>query len=450
MMTEIVFARRTPIGRFMGGLSRLPAPALLQPLIAAARQELPLVPEKVDELLVGQVLTAGSGQAPARQAGRGGGLPDHVPATTINKVCGSSLQTVMLADRAIRSGDAQVVLAGGQENMSLAPHLLPAARKGVRFGATQLLDHMQHDGLCDAYDGSAMGNYGELCAAQYHFARTEQDAYALHSYQRARTCWENGHFTREVLPIEVAPDKMMELGSGKERAQRGGKESSRAERAQRGGKESSRAERAQRGGKESSRAERAQRGGKESSRAERAQRVTQDEEPFAIDLDRLPSLRPAFKKDGTITAGNASSISDGAALLVLAAPNALPEVKPMARIIAQAKHAQAPEWFTTAPVEAIRKVCAQAKMKVNDIDLFEINEAFAVVPMAAMRELELDHAKVNVCGGAVALGHPIGASGSRVLVTLLHALAAHDLRLGLATLCIGGGEACAVIVERLT
>ena len=386
MMTEIVFARRTPIGRFMGGLARLPAPALLQPLIAAARQELPLVPEKVDELLVGQVLTAGNGQAPARQAGRGGGLPDHVPATTINKVCGSSLQAVMLADRAIRSGDAQVVLAGGQENMSLAPHLLPAARKGVRFGATQLLDHMQHDGLCDAYDGSAMGNYGELCAAQYHFARTEQDAYAVHSYQRARTCWENGHFAHEVLPIEVAADKT----------------------------------------------------------------ITKDEEPFAVDLDRLPSLRPAFKKDGTITAGNASSISDGAALLVLAAPNALPEVKPMARIIAQAKHAQAPEWFTTAPVEAIRKVCAQAEMKVSDIDLFEINEAFAVVPMAAIRELELDHAKVNVCGGAVALGHPIGASGSRVLVTLLYALAAHDLRLGLAALCIGGGEACAVIVERLT
>lgn len=386
MVTEIVFARRTPIGRFMGALSRLPAPALLRPLIAAAQQELPLVPEQIDELLVGQVLTAGSGQAPARQAGRNGGLPDSVSATTINKVCGSGLQTVMLADRAIRSGDAQVILAGGQENMSLAPHLLPAARKGVRFGAAQLLDHMQHDGLCDAYDGSAMGDCGELCATQYSFSRAEQDAYALNSYQRARACWENGHFKQEVLPIEVAPDKML----------------------------------------------------------------NKDEEPFAVDLDRLPSLRPAFKKDGTITAGNASSISDGAALLVLAAPKALPDVKPMARIIAQAKYAQAPAWFTTAPITAIRKVCAKAELQVSDIDLFEINEAFAVVPMAAMKELKLDHNKVNICGGAVALGHPIGASGSRVLVTLLHALAAHDKRFGLATLCIGGGEACAVIVERLT
>ena len=386
MMTEIVFARRTPIGRFMGSLAKLPAPALLQPLIAAARQELSLVPEQIDELLVGQVLTAGSGQAPARQAGRGGGLPDRVPATTINKVCGSGLQTVMLADRAIRSGDAQVVLAGGQENMSRAPHLLPAARKGLRFGAAQLLDHMQHDGLCDAYDGSAMGDCGELCAKQYSFSRDEQDAYALRSYQRARACWENGHFQREVLPIEIAPDKTL----------------------------------------------------------------TQDEEPFAVDLDRLPTLRPAFKKDGTITAGNASSISDGAALLVLAAPQALPEAKPLARIVAQAKHAQAPAWFTTAPIEAIRQVCAKAEMEVSDIDLFEINEAFAVVPMVAIQKLKLDPDKVNICGGAVALGHPIGASGSRVLVTLLHALAAHDKRFGLATLCIGGGEACAVIVERLT
>ena len=386
MMTEIVFARRTAIGRFMGALAKLPAPALLQPLIAAARQELSLVPKQIDELLVGQVLTAGTGQAPARQAGRGGGLPDSVSATTINKVCGSGLQAVMLADRAIRVGDAQVMLAGGQENMSLAPHLLPAARKGLRFGASQLLDHMQHDGLCDAYDGSAMGDCGELCADKYKFSREEQDAYALNSYQRARACWENAHFKQEVLPVEIAPDKTMD----------------------------------------------------------------KDEEPFAVDLDRLPTLRPAFKKDGTITAGNASSISDGAALLVLTAPNTLPDVKPIARIVAQAKHAQTPAWFTTAPIEAMHKVCAQAKMQLNDIDLFEINEAFAVVPMAAIRELDLNHNQVNICGGAVALGHPIGASGSRVLVTLLHALQAHDKQFGLATLCIGGGEACAVIVERLT
>ena len=387
MATEIIFARRTPIGRFLGSLSRVPAPALLQPLIAAARQELPLDTEQIDELLVGQVLTAGSGQAPARQAGRGGDLPDCVPATTVNKVCGSGLQTVMLADRAIRGGDAQIVLAGGQENMSLAPHLLPSARRGVRFGATQLLDHMQHDGLCNAYDGKAMGDCAELCATEYRCSRAEQDEYALHSYQRARACWENEHFKREVLPIAVAADK--------------------------------------------------------------DKTVAQDEEPFAVDLDRLPRLRPAFKQDGTVTAGNASSLSDGAALLVLTAPGILTNVKPMARIVAQAQHAQAPEKFTTAPIAAIRKVCAQAEMQVSDIDLFEINEAFAVVPLVTMQELGLDHNKVNVCGGAIALGHPIGASGSRVLVTLLHALDAHDKRFGLATLCIGGGEACAVIVERL-
>lgn len=385
-MTEIIFARRTPVGRFLGGLAKLPAPALMQPLVATALQELPLDAANVDELLIGQVLTAGSGQAPARQAGRGGGLPDSVPATTVNKVCGSGLKAVMLADQAIRSGTARVIFAGGQESMSLAPHLLPAARRGYKYGEVQLLDHMQYDGLRDAYAGSAMGDCGELCAAKYKFSRAEQDAYALSSYQRARACWENGHFKQEVLPVASTTNKA----------------------------------------------------------------VAQDEDPFAVDLERLSTLRPAFQQDGTITAGNASSISDGAALLVLTAPGALPGAKPLARIVAQASHAQAPDWFTTAPIEAIRKVCAAAAMQISDIDLFEINEAFAVVPMAAMRELELDHAKVNVCGGAVALGHPIGASGSRVLVTLLHALAAHDKRFGLAALCVGGGEACAMIVERLS
>lgn len=383
-MTNILYARRTPIARFMGGLATVNAPMITKPLIADARQTLAELTESVDEIIIGQVLTAGCGQAPARQAAIHGGLADSVCATTINRVCGSGLKSVMFADQAISTGNARLIFAGGQENMSLAPHLLPGARRGYRFGESRVIDHMQYDGLRDAYQGTAMGDCGELCAKKYRFSRQEQDDYALRSYQRARDAWAAGHFADEIVAVPTTKGDLVK-----------------------------------------------------------------DEEPFAVDLQKLSKLRPAFDADGTITAGNASSISDGAALLVLADDSLIGDRQPLARIVAQASHAQQPSWFTTAPIEAITKVCAKAGLKVNDIDLFEINEAFAVVPMAVMRELELDPAIVNIHGGAVALGHPIGASGSRVLVTLIHALATHDKRLGLATLCIGGGEASAVIVERL-
>ena len=381
-MTNILYARRTPIARFMGRLANISAPMISKPLIADARQTLAV--EAIDEIIIGQVLTAGCGQAPARQSAIYGGLGDSVCATTINRVCGSGLKSVMLADQAIKTGDAKLVFAGGQENMSLAPHLLPGARRGYRFGESTIVDHLQYDGLRDAYQGTAMGDCAELCANKYHFSRQQQDDYALCSYQRARDAWAAGHFANEVVAIPTAKGNL-----------------------------------------------------------------DKDEEPFAVDLQKLPKLRPAFNANGTITAGNASSLSDGAALLVLAADSAVGDRRPLATIVAQASHAQQPNWFTTAPIEVITKVCSKAGLKVSDIDLFEINEAFAVVPMAVIRELELDPAKVNIHGGAVALGHPIGASGSRVLVTLIHALATHGKRLGLATLCIGGGEASAVIVERL-
>ena len=382
-MTNIIYAKRTAIGRFMGSLTGLSAPQLSQPLVEQALQTID--GSKVDEIIVGQVLTAGSKQAPARQAALLGKLPASVCATTVNRVCGSGLKAVMLAEQAIRSKDARLVFAGGQECMSSAPHLLPAARGGYRYGERKILDHMQLDGLSDAYEDVAMGNYGELCAKKYNISREEQDDYALRSYERARAHWENGHFSQEVVPVPTLKKQLF----------------------------------------------------------------VQDEDPFAVELDKLRSLRPAFSpQGGTVTAGNASSISDGAALLVLA--NESIPLPPLARIVAQASHAQEPAWFTTAPVNAIKKVCKAANLSLQEIDLFEINEAFAVVPIVVMRQLDLDPEKVNVCGGAVALGHPIGASGSRVLVTLLHALQARKKRYGLATLCIGGGEASAVIVENIS
>ena len=381
-MTDIVYAQRTPIGRFLGGLSTLKAPLLTKPLIADALQTLAIAGDEVDEIFMGQVLQAGTGQAPARQAAIYGGLPHSVCATTINRVCGSGLKAVMLAEQTISSSSARLLMAGGQENMSLAPHLLLQSRRGQRFGETKLLDHIQFDGLWDPYEDVSMGHCSELCARKYNFSREEQDAYALNSYRRAIAAWENKHFVPEVVAVPA----------GK-------------------------------------------------------QTIAKDEEPFAVNLDKISSLRPAFTQDGTITAGNASSISDGAALVVLT--NGDTGHKPLARIVAHASHAQEPSWFTTAPITAITKVCTKANLQVEDIDLFEINEAFAVVPMAVMRELNLDPAKVNICGGAISMGHPIGASGARILVTLLHALAARQKKYGLAVLCIGGGEASAMIVENL-
>jgi acetyl-CoA C-acetyltransferase len=388
--TVIVYAARSPIGKMSGGLSGLAAPQIGAQLVKDALKKTGVQGAKIDEIIMGQVLTAGVGQAPARQTAIYGGLPKSVCATTLNRVCGSGLKSIMLADQAIRLGDARMVLAGGQENMSMAPHLLLGSRNGFKFGNVEMKDHMQFDGLWDPYSNVAMGNCGEECAKKYNFSRQEQDDFAMESYRRSREAIESKTFEREIVPIEVPGKKGPTI-------------------------------------------------------------VSQDEEPMASDLTKLKDLRPAFDKNGTITAGNASSINDGAALLMLCSAEAAKQegLKPIARIVAQASFAQEPTWFTTAPVDCIKKVLDKAKLKPQDIDLFEINEAFAVVTMAAMRDLELDAKKVNVFGGAVSLGHPIGASGARVVVTLLNALKTKGLKRGLATLCIGGGEASAVIVEMI-
>lgn len=386
--TVIVYAARTAIGKLSGSFAQTPAPQLGAALVKDCIKKTGINPEKIDEIIMGEVLTAGVGQAPARQTAIYGGLPKSVMATTINRVCGSGLKSVMLADQAIRGGDAKIVLAGGQENMTLAPHLLPNSRNGFKFGSVELKDHMQFDGLWDPYNNVAMGNCGEECAKKYAFTREAQDEFAMESYKRARAAIEAKVFEKEIVPVELASKK-----------------------------------------------------GTIS--------ITQDEEPFSVDLAKLKDLRPAFDKNGTVTAGNASSINDGAALLMLTdLETARKEgLKPIAKIVAQASHAGEPTWFTTAPIACIEKVLKRANLTTSDIDLYEINEAFAVVPMAAIHDLKLPSDRVNVYGGAVALGHPIGASGARVLVTLLTALREKSKKRGLATLCIGGGEASAVIVE---
>ncbi len=386
--TYICYAKRTPIGKLSGALGAVSAPQLGATLIKDALAATKLSPDAVDEIIMGCVLPAGIGQAPARQAALYGGLPKSVCATTINRVCGSGLKAVMFADQAIKAGDAHVVFAGGMESMTLAPHLLPNSRGGFKFGNVEMKDHMQFDGLWDPYGNSPMGNFGDLCAKEYKFSREEQDAFSIRSYERARKATESGHFAKEIIPVEVVGRKGNVI-------------------------------------------------------------VDKDEEPFSVDLAKLSTLRAAFDKNGTVTAGNASSINDGAALTVIVGEDAMKKhgLKPIARIVAQASHAQEPSWFTTAPVEGIRKVLKKANLTINDIDQFEINEAFAVVPMAAIKDLGLDAEKVNPYGGAVAIGHPIGASGARILATLLNGLAAKGKKRGLATLCIGGGEASAVIVE---
>ena len=388
--TVISYAKRTPIGKMSGAFAKTPAPQLGATLVKDALKATGLAGDKVDEIIMGCVLPAGVGQAPARQAAIHGGLPTSVCATTINRVCGSGLKSVMLADQSIRLGDAEVVMAGGMENMTMAPHLLPDARAGYRFGSVEVKDHMQFDGLWDPYNNVPMGNCGELCAREYKFSREEQDKFALESYQRARSASESGRFKNEIVPVEVKTRKGVNV-------------------------------------------------------------VDTDEEPFSVDLDKLPKLRAAFEKDGTVTAGNASSINDGAALLVLSSEKAATTngLKPMAKIVAQASFAHDPQWFTTAPIGCMKKVLAKANLKIADIDIFEINEAFATVTMAAMRDFDLNPEKVNPFGGAVSIGHPIGCSGARILTTLLHGLKAKGGKRGLATLCIGGGEASAVIVEML-
>ncbi|MGC9235342.1 MAG: acetyl-CoA C-acyltransferase [Thiomonas sp.] len=386
----IVSAARTPIGGLLGDFAALPAWELGATAIAAAVQRAGVSGEQVDEVLMGNCLMAGQGQAPARQAALKAVLPQSAGAVTLSKMCGSGMRAMMFAHDMLAVGSASVMVAGGMESMTNAPHLA-FVRKGVKYGLTQFYDHMALDGLEDAYDrGKAMGVFAESCVAEYGFSREEMDAFAIASTERSKKANEDGSFDWEMAPVSVAG--------------RGG-----------------------------------------------AVQIARDEQPFKAKLDKIPSLKPAFKKDGTITAATSSSISDGAAALVLMRQSTADKLgcAPIARIRAHAVHAQAPEWFTTAPVGAIRKVLDKTGWQAGEVDLWEVNEAFAAVTMAAMREYKLPHEIVNVHGGAVALGHPIGASGARIVVTLLGALRQRGLKKGVAALCIGGGEATAMAVELL-
>jgi acetyl-CoA C-acetyltransferase len=386
----IVSACRTPIGSFLGSLSALPAPRLGALVVAEAIMRAGLKPTDVQEVIMGNVLTAGVGQAPARQAALFAGLPESVECMTINKVCGSGLKAVMLAAQAIQLGDADVIVAGGMESMSNTPYLLEKAREGLRMGHAEIVDSMIKDGLWDVYNNFHMGNAAELCAKECAVPREAQDEFSVMSYQRALAAWKEGRFAEEVVPVTIKT-KQGET------------------------------------------------------------RVEHDEEPFKAKFEKIPQLKPAFQNDGTVTAANASKINDGAAALVIMSADKAKAMglKPMARIVAFASAAKKPEWFTTAPADVITKVLAKAGLSQDRIDLFEINEAFAVVALAVNKLLGLDPAKVNVNGGAVALGHPIGASGARILVTLLHALKQRNKQRGLAAICIGGGEAAGMVVELL-
>jgi acetyl-CoA C-acetyltransferase len=391
-MSDIVIAaaKRTAIGSFLGQFTGVPSPTLGATAIRAALEQSGLAAKDVSEVIMGCVLPANLGQAPARQAALNAGLPPATGCTTINKVCGSGMKAIMLGHDLIKAGSASVVVAGGMESMTNAPHMVNA-RSGIRYGDGKLVDHMAWDGLTNPYDGKAMGVFGELCADKYHFSREEQDAFAIESVKRSQAAQASGAFADEIVPVTV-PGKKGDV------------------------------------------------------------QVDTDEQPSRSDISKVPALKPAFRKEnGTITAASSSSISDGAAALVLlSAEDAKARgVKPLARIVAHATHSQEPEWFTTAPVGAISKVLDKAGWKVDQVDLFEVNEAFAVVAMAPMRELGVPHDKLNVNGGACALGHPIGASGARIVVTLLNALKTRGLRRGVAALCIGGGEATALAVERL-
>jgi len=385
----IVAAARTPMGGFQGELKSFAAPELGAAAIRAAVERAKLKPEDVQEVIMGCVLPAGQGQAPARQASLGAGLPLAAGCTTVNKMCGSGMKAAMFAHDLLVSGSAEVIVAGGMESMSNAPYLLPKARTGLRMGHGQVLDHMFYDGLEDAYDkGRLMGTFAEDCATKYSFTRESQDAFAIESLKRARAANKEGWFAWETTPIAIKAGKDEKF-------------------------------------------------------------IETDEQPFKANLEKIPSLRPAFRKDGTVTAANSSSISDGAAALVMMRRSSAERrgLAPLAVVIGHSTHAQEPGWFTTAPVGAMRKLFEKVSWTPKDVDLYEINEAFAVVAMAAMKEHALPHEKVNIHGGACALGHPIGASGARILVTLIGALRKRGLRRGVASLCIGGGEATALAVE---
>lgn len=386
----IVSAARTPIGSFMGALSTVPAPKLGAVAIKGALDKIQLNTDLVDEVIMGNVVQAGEGQAPARQAALYAGLSKEVPCTTVNKVCASGMKAIMQAAQAIQSGDAEIVVAGGMENMSMIPHYVHM-RTGTKFGPGTLTDGLQKDGLTDAYDNNAMGVVADLCASKYEISRAEQDAFAVQSYERSAKAWEAGRFDNEVVPVEVPQRRGEPIV------------------------------------------------------------VSKDEEFSNIKLDKIPSLRPAFTKEGTVTAANASTINDGAAAVVVMSEDKAKELglKPLAYIKSYADAAQEPEWFTTAPAKALPKALKKANVQIEEVDFFEFNEAFAVVGLANAKLLNLDESKVNVNGGAVSLGHPLGCSGARIVVTLLNVLKQNNAKLGAAAICNGGGGASAMLIERV-
>lgn len=384
----ILSAARTPMGGMMGSLSSVSSPQLGAVAISAAIERSGLDQGQFNEVIMGSVLTAAVGQAPARQAALAAGMDRSTACTTVNKVCGSAMMSVMMAGNALRAGQTKAAVAGGMESMSRAPYLIPQGRQGYRFGSAEMLDHMQYDGLQDAYQAVAMGNFAESCANKYNFSREDQDAYAIESLRRANAAIDQGLFDNEIAPVTIASRKGETV-------------------------------------------------------------VSVDEQPGNARPDKIPQLRPAFAKDGTVTAANASSISDGAAALTLMMADEAEAqgLKPIALIHGYDQTAQEPEWFTTAPVSAINKTLARVGWSVDDVDLWEVNEAFAVVAMAALHEIGMPHDRLNVNGGACALGHPIGASGARIIVTLIHALQQRGGKKGIASLCIGGGEATAMAIE---
>jgi len=385
----IVSAKRTPLGKFMGGLSTVPAPKLGAIAIQGALEAIGLDATEVDEVYMGNVLQAGVGQAPARQAAIFAGIPDTVPCTTVNKVCSSGMKTIMMAAQAIALGDAEVVVAGGMENMSLAPHIVPM-RTGVKFGGTQLEDVMQKDGLVDAFDQVAMGTYADATATKHHISRADQDAFAIESYRRSAAAWESGVMQNEIVPVSVPQRRGVD------------------------------------------------------------KQITEDEEYTNVLLDKIPNLRPAFTKEGTVTAANASTINDGAAAVIVMSEEKAKTLglTPLATIEGYADAAQEPQWFTTAPAKALPKALAKANVSLDEVELFEFNEAFSVVGLANMQLLELNSTQVNVHGGAVSLGHPLGCSGARIVVTLLNAMEHKNVSLGAAAICNGGGGASAIVFKK--
>lgn len=391
-MDSIVIAnsKRTPVGSFQGSLASIPAPRLASYVFKNLLETTGLKNDEINEVIMGEVLTAGVGQAPARQSALYAGLQPSTTCMTINKVCGSGLKAVMLGADSIQLGHSQIVLAGGQENMSLAPHLLENSRSGFRMGPASMTDSMIKDGLWDPYGNIHMGSLGDLCAKEFHFTREMQDQFTVESYKMAQAAVEKGLFKNEIVPVSIESKKGVVT-------------------------------------------------------------VEKDDEPFNTQFEKIPTLKAVFNKDGTVTAANASKINDGAAAHVLMSEKTAAQkgIKPLARIVASATFAQDPNYFTTAPVGAIKKALSLANLKVSDINLWEINEAFSVVTLVTMKQLEIPRDRVNVHGGAVSIGHPIGASGARVLTTLVHSLHTHGKRYGLATLCIGGGEAVAMIIERV-